>query len=52
MKLTPKEGVLEKDIRWYLDNDASNHMTGDRKKFMELDTKVTGNVRFGDDTKV
>jgi len=37
---------------WYLDNGASNHMTGDRKKFLELDGGVTGRVRFGDGSGV
>jgi len=38
--------------RWYLDNGASNHMTGDRQKFKELDHAITGKVRFGDDSTV
>ncbi|KAD4178302.1 hypothetical protein E3N88_26893 [Mikania micrantha] len=33
---------------WYLDNGASNHMTGDKGLFSKLDTKIGGNVRFGD----
>lgn len=33
---------------WYLDNGVSNHMTGQRSKFKELDEGVTGQVRFGD----
>lgn len=37
---------------WYLDNCASNHMTGDRHKFKELDHAITGKVRFGDDSTV
>lgn len=37
---------------WYLDNGASQHMTGDRGKFNELDEKVTGQVRFGDGSSV
>nr|GEU40210.1 zinc finger, CCHC-type [Tanacetum cinerariifolium] len=31
-----------------LDNRASNHMTGVREHFKELDEKVSGKVRFGD----
>lgn len=37
---------------WYLDNGASNHMTGERSKFTELNEKVTGQVRFGDGSTV
>nr|GFA09424.1 zinc finger, CCHC-type [Tanacetum cinerariifolium] len=31
-----------KDSLWYLDNGASNHMTGIREHFKELDEKVSG----------
>lgn len=37
---------------WYLDNGASNHMTGDRLKFKEIDQTVTSKVRFGDGSSV
>ncbi|KAL4352257.1 hypothetical protein GQ457_06G019090 [Hibiscus cannabinus] len=40
-----------KDV-WYLDNGASNHMTGHREKFQELDEGVTGKVRFGDGSTI
>lgn len=33
---------------WYLDNGASNHMTGQRSRFKDLDENVQGQVRFGD----
>lgn len=37
---------------WYLDNGASNHMTGDREKFVELDEGISGLVKFGDGSAV
>ena len=37
---------------WYLDNGASNHMTGVRELFATLDNKIMGQVRFGDESKV
>nr|GFA49495.1 zinc finger, CCHC-type [Tanacetum cinerariifolium] len=38
----------KQDSLWYLDNGASNHMTGIREHFKELDEKVSGKVRFED----
>ncbi|KAD6454733.1 hypothetical protein E3N88_09439 [Mikania micrantha] len=37
---------------WYLENGSSNHMTGHKEFFAELDEKVTRQVRFGDGSKV
>lgn len=37
---------------WYLDNGASNHMTGDKTKFSTLDEGITGEVKFGDGSTV
>ena len=42
------QGENRVETNWYLDNDASNHMTGDQKKFKELDEKLIENVKFGD----
>lgn len=37
---------------WYLDNGASNHMTGHQEKFEKLDRTVKGEVKFGDGSLV
>ncbi|KAL1333643.1 hypothetical protein AAHE18_11G116100 [Arachis hypogaea] len=50
--LTLKEDQNSEDSTWYLDNGASNHMTGNRSKFVALDTNVNGHVHFGDESKV
>ena len=41
-----------KDGVWILDSGATSHMTGDRAMFAELDTGVTGTVKFGDGSVV
>ena len=46
-----KEKCGESSV-WYLDNGASNHMTGQRSKFTELDEGVIGEVKFGDGSTV
>lgn len=40
------------DHLWVLDTGATNHMTGCRSAFSELDSRVYGNVRFGDGSLV
>lgn len=37
---------------WYLDNGASNHMTGCQEKFEKLDRTIRGEVKFGDGSLV
>lgn len=37
---------------WYLDNGASNHMTGTKSKFSNLNEDVTVQVKFGDGSTV
>ncbi|KAG7578131.1 Zinc finger CCHC-type [Arabidopsis thaliana x Arabidopsis arenosa] len=37
---------------WYLDNGASNHMSGNREYFSKIDETITGKVRFGDDSRI
>jgi hypothetical protein len=39
-------------LRWVLDSGATNHMTGARSAFAELDTNIHGTVRFGDGSVV
>ncbi|GJX96945.1 hypothetical protein Tco_0352743, partial [Tanacetum coccineum] len=47
--LTPKLRNLNEESNtskvWYLDNRASNHMTGDREKFSDIDRLVQGGGR-------
>lgn len=38
--------------RWIVDSGASNHMTGCRTAFSDIDTGITGNVRLGDGSVV
>jgi hypothetical protein len=45
------DGESSEDL-WYLDNGASNHMSGNRHKFRDLDTSIGGKVRFGDGSSV
>ena len=49
-KVKPSEFETQGENVWYLDNGASNHMSGNRTYFSKLDTTVTGKVRFGDDS--
>ncbi|WVZ48804.1 LOW QUALITY PROTEIN: hypothetical protein U9M48_000211 [Paspalum notatum var. saurae] len=42
----PGDGV------WYLDTGASNHMTGNKEAFSELNKDVAGAVKFGDGSTV
>lgn len=52
-KVVPKLSKIDESKQvesnmWYLDNGASNHMTGQKCKFVELDEGITGQVKFGD----
>ena len=53
-KVTPSKFDVhtDQDNIWYLDNGASNHMSGNRDYFSVIDEKVTGKVRFGDDSRI
>lgn len=51
-KVTPKladttNGKRFESNLWYLDNGASNHMTGQRSKFKVLDENASRQVKFG-----
>ena len=50
----PKEFESSKDGEkiWYLDNGASNHMTGNLSYFNIIDKTISGKVRFGDDSRI
>ncbi|XP_066323835.1 uncharacterized protein [Miscanthus floridulus] len=42
----------EQEQQWYLNSGASNHMTGSKAAFSELDDNVTGTVKFGEGLRV
>jgi hypothetical protein len=42
------DGGDHKEMKWYLDTGASNHMTSDMGIFFELNNDVVGSVHFGD----
>ncbi|WVZ61704.1 hypothetical protein U9M48_011534 [Paspalum notatum var. saurae] len=47
------EDTPEKEPRcWIFDTGASNHMTGSRAAFSDLDTSIAGTMRFGDGSVV
>ena len=51
-KLKTKGGDSNQSKLWYLDRGASNHMTGDREKFHNLNKEIQGYFKFGNETKV
>nr|GEW85952.1 zinc finger, CCHC-type [Tanacetum cinerariifolium] len=51
-EIKPKKYISTDESLWYLDNGASNHMTGIRTHFKEIDGKISGRVRFGDGSYV
>lgn len=53
-KVKPSVFEAEQGVEnlWYLDNGASNHMSGNRSFFLSLDEEITGKVRFGDDSRI
>ena len=53
-KVKPSVFEAEQGVEnlWYLDNGASNHMSGNRSFFLSLDEEITGKVQFGDDSRI
>ncbi|CAA7389732.1 unnamed protein product [Spirodela intermedia] len=45
-----EEEELRDEEAWVMDTGATNHMSGSRTAFTELDTEVLGTVRFSDDS--
>nr|XP_027186330.1 uncharacterized protein LOC113784373 [Cicer arietinum] len=43
--------LASRNQSWYLDNGCSKHMTGDKSKFLSLDLKDGGFVKYGDNNK-
>ncbi|XP_074351364.1 uncharacterized protein LOC141690467 [Apium graveolens] len=52
MFLTYKGDEESKKNVWYLDSGASNHMTGHKELFTEIDDTISGEVTFGDLSKI
>ncbi|KAL8158092.1 hypothetical protein AgCh_002701 [Apium graveolens] len=52
MFLTYKGDEESKENVWYLDSGASNHMTGHKELFTEIDDTISGEVTFGDSSKI
>jgi hypothetical protein len=44
--------MQNKKIIWYLDNEASNHMCGDKDKSIEFDEAISSNFTFADHSNV
>lgn len=52
MFLTYKGDDEGKKNTWYLDSGASNHMCGHKELFTEIDNTISGEVTFGDSSKI
>ena len=46
------EGASSDPALWYLDTGATNHMTGRREFFSNLDKSSTGSMKFGDNSRI
>ncbi|GJY46380.1 zinc finger, CCHC-type containing protein [Tanacetum coccineum] len=47
-QIQPRKYASEDASIWYLDNGASNHMTGTKSHFRNINESITGRIRFGD----
>ena len=47
-----KKGIVEGEGIWFLDSGCSNHMTGDKTWFVELDESFKHTVRLGNSSKL
>ena len=46
------EGATSDPALWYLDTEATNHMTGRQYFFSNLDESITESVKFGDNSRI
>ncbi|GJS76172.1 zinc finger, CCHC-type containing protein [Tanacetum coccineum] len=51
-QIQPRKYASEDASIWYLDNGASNHMTGTKSHFRNINESITGRIRFGDGSYV
>nr|GEX39448.1 zinc finger, CCHC-type [Tanacetum cinerariifolium] len=51
-QIQPEKYALADASIWYLDNGSSNHMTGTKSHFRDINESITGRIRFGDGSYV
>ncbi|XP_014495100.1 uncharacterized protein LOC106757032 [Vigna radiata var. radiata] len=52
VSVAEKETHAEQEMSWYLNTSSSNHMSGNRRWFLDLDTSVKSTIRFGDNSTI
>nr|KYP41360.1 hypothetical protein KK1_037264 [Cajanus cajan] len=50
-KLILSVSLRAKQTMWYMDNDCSKHMTGDKSKFITLQENESGRIAYEDNNK-